>query len=114
MTDAPPRARWEVVCHLGRLTADRGAAALVGGERVAIFLLANGEAFAIDDRDPFTGSYVLSRGLVGDADGIVTVASPIYKQRFDLRTGRCLDDPSVRVRTWSIRVEDGWIQVGLP
>jgi nitrite reductase (NADH) small subunit len=111
MTDAPPRTRWEAVCHLGRLTPDRGAAALVGGEQVAIFLLADGTAFAIDDRDPFTGSYVLSRGLIGDADGTPTVASPIYKQRFDLRTGRCLDDASVSVRTWSIRVQDGWVEV---
>jgi len=112
MTDAPPRPRWEAVCQLPRLTADRGAAALVGGERVAIFLLADGGAFAIDDCDPFTGSYVLSRGLVGDVDGVPTVASPIYKQRFDLRTGRCLDDASVRVRTWPVRIEDGWVQVG--
>jgi nitrite reductase (NADH) small subunit len=94
-----------------RLTADRGAAAVVGEERVAIFVLADGSAFAIDDRDPFTGSYVLSRGLIGDADGVPTVASPIYKQRFDLRTGSCLDDDAVSVRTWPVRIQDGWIEV---
>ena len=86
----------------------------VGGEQVAVFVLAAGDVFAIDDRDPFTGSLVLSRGLVGDAEGIPTVASPIYKQRFDLRTGQCLDDPSVGVRTWPIRIEDGWVEVGTP
>jgi nitrite reductase (NADH) small subunit len=100
------------VCRVVRLTADRGVAALVAGERVAIFVLTDGTAYAVDDRDPFTGSYVLSRGLVGDADGVPTVASPIYKQRFDLRTGQCLDDPTVTVRTWPIRVEDGWVEVG--
>jgi len=112
MTDAPPRTRWEAVCRVDRLTADRGVAALVAGDRVAVFLLAGGEVFALDDRDPFSGSYVLSRGLVGDADGVPTVASPIYKQRFDLRTGQCLDDLTVTVRTWPIRIEDGWIEVG--
>jgi nitrite reductase (NADH) small subunit len=113
MTDAPPRTRWEAVCRVGRLTADRGVAALVGGEQVAIFLLADGATFAIDDRDPFTGAHVLSRGLIGDVDGVPTVASPIYKQRFDLRTGTCLDDDTVHVRTWAIRVEDGWVEVSV-
>jgi len=114
MTDAPPRTRWETVCSAVRLTADRGVAALVAGERVAIFVLADGTAYAVDDRDPFTGAYVLSRGLVGDAEGVPTVASPVYKQRFDLRTGQCLDDPTVALRTWPIRVEDGWVEVGHP
>ncbi len=49
---------------------------------------------AVDNVDPFSGASVLSRGIVGDAGGVPTVASPVYKQRFDLRTGRCLDDPS--------------------
>jgi nitrite reductase (NADH) small subunit len=97
-----------------RLTADRGVAALVAGDRVAVFLLAGGEAFAIDDRDPFSGSYVLSRGLVGDAGGVPTVASPIYKQRFDLRTGQCLDDAEARVPTYDVRVDDGVVFVRPP
>ena len=111
MTDAPPRTRWEAICTTGRLTPDRGVAALVDGEQVAVFLLADGSAFAIDDRDPFTGAHVLSRGIVGDADGTPTVASPVYKQRFDLRTGQCLEDPAVSVRTWSVRLEGDWVEV---
>ena len=51
----------------------------------------DGELHAIDNVDPCSGASVLSRGLVGDVDGVATVASPMYKQRFDLRTGRCLD-----------------------
>ena len=74
-------------------TPDRGVAALVdgrAGRRVPASPTAT--LYAIDNVDPFSGASVLSRGLVGDADGAPTVASPIYKQRFDLRTGRCLDD----------------------
>ncbi len=114
MTDAPPRTRWEAVCRAGRLTADRGVAAVVDGQQVALFLLADGALFAIDDRDPFSGAHVLSRGLVGDADGTPTVASPVYKQRFDLRTGQCLDDLAVRVHAWPVRMQDGWLEVGTP
>ena len=111
MTDLLPRTGWVDVCPTKRLTPDRGVAARVGDDLVAVFVLADGQAFAIDDRDPFTGRLVLSRGLVGDADGAPTVASPIYKQRFDLRTGTCLEDGTVAVRTWPVRVNDGRIEV---
>ena len=114
MTDAPPRTRWVTVCPAGQLIPDRGAAARVGDELVAVFVLADGSTYAIDEQDPFTGAQVMSRGIVGDADGTPTVASPIYKQRFDLRTGRCLEDDSVAVRTWPVRVHEGRLEVAVP
>jgi nitrite reductase (NADH) small subunit len=99
--------RWTAICPSSRLTPDRGVAALVDGEAVAVFLLSDGSTYAIGNVDPFSGASVLSRGIVGDADGRPTVASPIYKQRFDLRTGRSLDDESVAVRTYDVRLVDG-------
>ena len=73
-----------------------------------------GAVFAISNFDPFSRAFVLSRGIVGDKQGIPKIASPIYKQSFDLRTGQCLDDPQVRVPTYDIRVERGRILVRLP
>ena len=105
---------WEAVCSAARVTPDRGVAALIGGTQVAIFLLASGEVLAIDDTDPFTGTTVLSRGLVGEVAGEPTVASPLYKQRFALRTGRCLDDDAVSVSTWHARIHGDQIEVAVP
>lgn len=102
---------WVDVVALEELTPGRGVAALVGGRQVAIFLVAGGELFAVDNHDPFSATYVLSRGLVGDRDGIPKVASPMYKQSFDLRTGRCLDDDSVSIPVYPVRVESGRVQV---
>jgi nitrite reductase (NADH) small subunit len=102
---------WVDVVALDELTPGRGVAALVGGRQVAIFLVAGGELFAVDNHDPFSETYVLSRGLVGDRDGVPKVASPMYKQSFDLRTGRCLDDDSVRIPVYPVRVESGRVQV---
>ena len=51
----------------------------------------DGRLYATDQIDPFSGAAVLSRGIVGDRGGVPTVASPMYKQVFDLRTGACLD-----------------------
>jgi nitrite reductase (NADH) small subunit len=102
---------WVDVVALDELTPGRGVAALVGGRQVAIYLVAGGELFAVDNHDPFSKTYVLSRGLVGDRDGVPKVASPMYKQSFDLRTGRCLDDDSVRIPVYPVRVESGRVQV---
>ncbi len=103
---------WNAVCPVGALTPGRGVAARVDGELVAVFLLPDRTVLAVDARDPFSGADVLSRGLVGDAGGEPTVASPVYKQRFALRTGRCLDDDSVVLRTWPARIRDGQVEVG--
>ena len=47
---------------------------------------------------------VLSRGLISDIKGHLTVASPLYKQHFVLSDGRCLEDDSVSIPTYQIKV----------
>ncbi|MGY0486677.1 nitrite reductase small subunit NirD [Streptomyces sp. WG-D5] len=93
-----------VVCEQDRLDSGRGVAVLLpDGSQAAVFRDRAGRVYAIDNTDPFTGASVLSRGLLGSADGRPFVASPLLKQRFDLETGRCLDDEEVTVRTYAVR-----------
>jgi nitrite reductase (NADH) small subunit len=101
------------VCPIERLTVNRGVAALVDGRAIALFLLRNGELRALDNVDPISGASVLSRGLVGDVDGMPTVASPLHKQRFHLRTGHCLDVEGVKVATHEAYLVDGTVHVVL-
>lgn len=108
------RSDWVDVCRVDRLLPDRGACALVGGEQVAIFRLGvTDEVFAISNYDPFSRAFVLSRGIVGTKGDVVKVASPIYKQTFDLRTGACLEKPEVRIPTYGVRVVGCVVQVQL-
>jgi nitrite reductase (NADH) small subunit len=117
-TTAVAGAGWVRVCRLDQLSPDRGRAALVGACQIALFRLSGDRGVhAVGNRDPFSGAQVLSRGLVGDAGGVPKVASPVFKQSFDLRTGVCLDDPGnpdVAVPAYPVRVEDGWVLVELP
>ncbi|MGY4986854.1 nitrite reductase small subunit NirD [Streptomyces nigrescens] len=95
---------WVAVCTLEDLIPGRGVAALLpDGTQAALFIDRAGQAYAIANRDPFTGAQVLSRGLTGSADGRPFVASPLLKQRFDLASGSCLDDPSVSVAAYRVR-----------
>jgi nitrite reductase (NADH) small subunit len=103
---------WTPVCRLDRLEPERGVAALVDGVQVALFA-SDGELFAVDNLDPVGGAYVLSRGIVGSRGGVPTVASPLHKQVYDLRTGRCLDLPDVSVRRHDVRSRDGLVEVRL-
>ena len=107
-----PSKTWITVCELDALLPNVGVRALLGDSQVAVFRLSrSGEIFAIDAFDPFSNAPVLSRGIVGDVKGRLVVASPIYKQHFDLTTGQCLEDDSVAVRTFAVRVVDGQVQV---
>ena len=102
---------WAPVCRYEDLQPERGAAALLGDQQVALFRSATGEPHAIGNIDPFTGAAVLSRGIVGSRGDTPTVASPLHKQVFDLRTGWCLDDAGARVPTYEVRVRRGIVEV---
>jgi nitrite reductase (NADH) small subunit len=110
--------RWEAVCPLERLLPGRGVAALFVttgvNVQVALFRLPDDSLHALGNIDPFSKAAVLSRGIVGDRHGEPVVVSPVYKQAFSLRTGRCLDDPEVAVPVHRLRVTEGWVEVRLP
>lgn len=103
---------WVDVCGYDDLQVERGIRVLVGDQHVAVFRTHDGEVHAIAAVDPFSGASVLARGIVGSRDEAPFVASPMYKQRFDLRTGVCLDDSSVQVHVYPIELADGRVLVG--
>ena len=103
---------WLAVCVLTDLAPERGAVALVDGIQVAVFRLADDTVHAVQQLDPFSGAYVMARGIVGTRGDAPTVASPMYKQVFDLRTGRCLETVGRQpehLSTWPARVVDGTV-----
>jgi nitrite reductase (NADH) small subunit len=110
----PSQTTWTSICTADTLQPERGVAALIDHDQLALFRTFDGEVYALSNVDPFSGASVLSRGIVGDRGGEPTVASPLYKQVFSLITGQCLDDRKVSVRTYPVRVVDGLVQVGLP
>lgn len=102
---------WATVCTLDQLEPLWGEAALLGSLQLAIFLLPDGSLYAVTNRDPATGAFVMSRGIVGSRGDRYTVASPLHKQVYDLETGECFGSPELALRTFPVRVEDGVVQV---
>lgn len=105
-------AGWTDVCALAEITPSSGVAALVNGKQIAIIRVDDGEeVYAVGNFDPFSRAFVIARGIVGDRGGVPKIASPIFKQSFDLRTGQCLDDPDVRLPSYPVSVRHGRIAI---
>ena len=104
---------WTTVCAVDEILPNTGVSALVEGRHVAIFRIGESRFHAIDNVDPKSGASVLSRGLIGNLGEHVVVASPLYKNHFDLATGACLEAPEYSVRAHSVRIENGRVQVAL-
>jgi nitrite reductase (NADH) small subunit len=102
------------VCAVEDITPDTGVAVLIGDVQIAVVRVGEGEdqrIFAVGNYDPFSRAFVIARGIVGDRGGIPKIASPIFKQSFDLRNGQCLDDPNVRLPSYPTRVREGRIAI---
>ena len=113
MTLTAPPQTWIDVCPIEVIVPGRGVCALVGPHQVAIFRVGD-ELFALSNYDPFSRAFVLSRGIVGSRGDRLKVASPVYKQSFDLHTGECLDDPTVSIPTFDVRIVRGRVELAYP
>jgi nitrite reductase (NADH) small subunit len=120
MTATETRApAWVRVCDIRDLEVERGRAALLGATQIAIFLLADGAVRAVSNYDPYGQAHVLSRGIVGSkllADGTEapTIASPLHKQAWDLRTGLVVETQGKDARpipVYPVAVDDGTVLI---
>ncbi len=105
---------WVDVCGKNDLQPNSGVCALVESQQVALFYLSQEDkVYAINNYDPFGKANVLSRGLVGDIKGEPMVSSPLYKQHFSLKTGICLDDETIRVDAYQVRVKNDRVEINV-
>lgn len=101
---------WTAICALTDIVPDTGVAALIEGRQVAIFRVGD-ELFALDNFDLMGGANVLSRGIIGSFNGELCVASPLYKHHYVLASGRCLEDDSITLQSYDVRVHNGMVEL---
>lgn len=89
------------------LRPNRGRSAFAGTTKVAVFN-AEGEIFAVKNFCPHAGAALAP----GKMDGPV-VECPRHKWRFNVETGSCLTNPMFEVRRYPVKIEDGYIWVGI-
>lgn len=99
---------WITVCTDADLIMNSGVCALVNDKEVAIFKIKTAgedKVFALSNWDPFGKANVLYRGLLGSVADTEVIIAPLYKQRYSLETGLCLDDDSVKLSVYPVRIE---------
>ncbi len=107
--------QWNDICDIKDIPSLGGVCALHQNQQVAIFNINRKEGGvqvkSISNFDPISKANVLSRGIVGDLDGRIVVASPLLKQHFCLDTGECLQDKTIKVIVYPVRVVDNRVQL---
>jgi len=108
---------WVAICQLSDIAKNTGVCADFNGEQVAIFHLFSkalgrqSEVKAVGNYDPFGKANVLSRGLITEKQSNYHIASPLLKQEFCLTTGQCLQDESIFIPTYKVRVKDSIVEL---
>lgn len=102
--------KWQRICKLDDLEENWGEVALVQGHQYAIFRLSGDRVFACDHADPNSGALVIARGITGQKGDVPTIASPLYKEEYDLRTGESLNS-DYHLPVYQTRVENGEVSL---
>jgi len=98
-----------------------GVAVKHGKEEVAVFHLPgqaeeDGRWLCVQNLCPHKQVRAISRGLVGvKPEGLITLADPVYKSIYDLRTGSGMSHANLNLSTFQVKVdEQGQVLVKLP
>lgn len=105
---------WVKAASVEDFPQNGGAAVLIKGEQIAVFNFTNeGRWYATQNRCPHKGEMAIARGLTGDSEGHPKVACPFHKKTFSLEDGKCLTDEEYQLKTYPVKVEDGFVFIGI-
>jgi len=92
-----------------------GATIKYGKVRFAVFNFSSrGAWYASQQMCPHKKAFVLSRGIIGDANGIAKIACPLHKKTFSLESGACLSGDDYTVQVFAVKVEGDQVYLKLP
>jgi nitrite reductase (NADH) large subunit len=119
--DGPPEVEAAAVPHWVRVGSvddfprDGGRAIEHGDAEIAVFRFeSRGEWYACQNTCPHRREAILSRGIIGDQQGVPKVACPMHKKTFSLESGECLSGDPYRVEVFPVRVEGNDVFIELP
>jgi len=108
-------ATWFRAARVTDFPADGGACVRYGNLQIAVFNFARrNEWYACQNQCPHKMQMVLSRGLIGSQDGEPKVACPFHKRAFSLKSGQCLNADEDCLTVFPVKVEDGFVYIGVP
>ncbi len=112
--DAPVKV-WYKAAPVDAFPSNGGACVKYQDLQIAVFNFSRrGEWYACQNLCPHKMQMILSRGMIGSTNGEPKVACPFHKRTFSLKTGTCLNADDCEISVFPVKVEAGWVLIGIP
>ena len=106
---------WKKVCTINDIPENGGACVIDNNQQIAIFKIGAGEKwYAVENQCPHKQQMVISRGIIGDSQGVPKVACPLHKHTFSLEDGNCLSAENLpNLKTFPVKQENEVVYIKL-
>lgn len=92
---------------------DGGACVKYKEKQIAVFRFHRiNKWYACQNLCPHKLEMVLSRGMIGDKNGIPKVACPLHKKTFSLENGSSLTGEDLHIAVYPVRIENEKVYIG--
>jgi NAD(P)H-dependent nitrite reductase large subunit/NAD(P)H-dependent nitrite reductase small subunit len=110
-----PQKDWVRVGLLSDFPKDGGSTIKYGKVQIAVYNFASrGEWYACQNMCPHKNAFVLSRGIIGSAQGEPKVACPLHKKPFSLKTGESITGEEFSIKVFPVKIEGEDVYLELP
>ncbi|WP_298474067.1 nitrite reductase small subunit NirD [uncultured Maribacter sp.] len=104
---------WFKAAHTSSFPKDGGACVKYKDLQIAVFNFDRLQKwYACQNLSPEKQEMVLSRGMIGDHNGIPKVACPLHKKTFSLENGENLNGDLEPIATYPVKIEDDFVYIG--
>ncbi|MBX2877750.1 MAG: nitrite reductase small subunit NirD [Saprospiraceae bacterium] len=104
---------WYEVAPVNQFPKNGGVCVKYKGMQIAVFYFARqGRWYACQNLCPHKLEMVLSRGLLGEENGVPKVACALHKKTFSLETGENLNGDLPPIATYPVKVQGEKVFIG--
>ncbi len=104
---------WFKAAPITAFPKNGGACIKYKDQQIAIFSFdRKGKWYACQNLCPHKMEMILSRGMIGDEQGLAKVACPLHKKTFSLESGENLNGDLPAIAVYPVKVKDGFVNVG--
>jgi len=104
---------WFEAAALSDFPKNGGACIKYKGKQIAVYNFERKNAwYACQNVCPHKMEMVLSRGMIGDQNGIPKVACPMHKKTFSLENGENLNGDLEAIAIYPVKIENNKVYIG--
>lgn len=104
---------WFRVGNVNDFPQNGGACIKYESKQIAVYnFTRKSKWYACQNVCPHKMEMVLSRGMIGDAEGTPKVACPMHKKTFSLEDGSNLNGEDYKIAVYPVKIEDENVYIG--